>query len=65
LELGLDSSAKAYKALTVHFKHKPKQWLQEDLEAQENRQVIPSAMDIYDTVKQKGVVTELESPSSD
>jgi len=54
----MEASAKAYKTLSDHSKHKTKQWLQEDLAAQKDRQVIPSLMDIYDTVKQKGVDTE-------
>jgi len=60
LEPGLDASAKAYKALSDRFKHKTKQWLKEDLVAQEDRQVTPSSMDIYDTVKQKGVDTAVK-----
>jgi hypothetical protein len=60
LEVGLDTSTKAYKALSEHFKHRTKQWLKEDTAAQENRQNTPSSMDIYDSVKQKGVDTEHE-----
>jgi hypothetical protein len=55
LEVGLDASSKTYKALSEHFKHKTKQWLQEDRVAQKTRWDTPSSMDIYDTVKQKGV----------
>jgi hypothetical protein len=55
LEVGLDTSAKAYKSLSTHFKDKTKQWLLEDKAAQMNRQTTPSSMDIYDTVKQKGL----------
>jgi len=55
LEVGLDTSAKAYKALSEHFKDKTRQWLKDDRVAQKNRQATPSSMDIYDTVKQKGV----------
>ncbi|KAF8266186.1 hypothetical protein EI94DRAFT_1803438 [Lactarius quietus] len=50
---GLEASSKAYKALSEHFQSKTAQWLQEDKQAQEDRQTMPSLMDIYDTVKQK------------
>ncbi|KAH9017834.1 hypothetical protein EDB85DRAFT_1874207 [Lactarius pseudohatsudake] len=53
LEPGLDASAKAYKALSDHFKHKTRQWLMDDMAAQEGRQDNPSSMDIYDTIKRK------------
>jgi hypothetical protein len=53
LEVGLDASAKAYKALSEHFKDKTRQWLKDNKIAQENRDD-PSSMDIYDTVKRKG-----------
>jgi hypothetical protein len=55
LEAGFGPSSKAYKALSDHFKRKTKKWLQEDSIAQKNRWDTPSSMDIYDTVKQKGV----------
>jgi hypothetical protein len=55
LEVGLDASAKAYDALSEHFKNKTRQWLKDDQDAQKNRQATPSSMDIYDTVKQKGM----------
>jgi hypothetical protein len=54
LEVGLDASAKAYKALSEHFKDKTRQWLKDNKIAQENRETDPSSMDIYDTVKRKG-----------
>jgi hypothetical protein len=54
LEAGLDTSSKAYNALSAHFKDKMEQWLSEDKAAQMNRQSVPSSMDIYDTMKQKG-----------
>ncbi|KAF8259676.1 hypothetical protein EI94DRAFT_1614829 [Lactarius quietus] len=50
---GLEASSKAYKALSEHFPSKTAQWLHEDKQAQEDRQTMPSSMDIYDTVKQK------------
>ncbi|KAI9434614.1 hypothetical protein H4582DRAFT_1818472 [Lactarius indigo] len=53
LDSGLDASAKAYKALNQHFKHKSEQWLKDDEGAQQERQKTPSSMDIYDTVKEK------------
>jgi hypothetical protein len=31
------------------------QWLEEDNAAQKDRQAFPASMDIYDTVKEKGV----------
>lgn len=55
LELGLDASAKAYEALSEHFKDKTEQWLKEDKAAQSDRHTFPASMDIYDTVKEKGV----------
>jgi hypothetical protein len=55
LEVGLDASSRAYQALSEHFKDETKQWLEDDRVAQNNRQTTPSSMDIYDTVKQKGV----------
>jgi hypothetical protein len=55
LEVGLDTSAKAYQALSIHFKDKTKEWLLEDEAAQRDRQNAPSSMDIYDTVKRKGL----------
>ena len=58
LEVGLDTSAKAYQALSERFKNMTRQWLLEDKAAQENRQATPSSMDIYDTVKKKGVHSE-------
>jgi hypothetical protein len=60
LESGLDSSARAFKALSEHFKHKTKQWLKEDKAAQKDRKTSPSSMDIYDTVKEKGMRINLE-----
>jgi hypothetical protein len=64
LEVGLDTSTKAYEALSERFKQKVKQWLKEDKAAQENRQDDPSSMDIYDTVKKKGVDTKPEWSST-
>ncbi|KAH8984882.1 hypothetical protein EDB86DRAFT_2833344 [Lactarius hatsudake] len=55
LESGLDASAEAYQALNRHFKHKSKQWLKDEEASQRDRQISPSSMDIYDTVKEKGV----------
>ncbi|KAH9008575.1 hypothetical protein EDB84DRAFT_1281054 [Lactarius hengduanensis] len=55
LKPGLDASSKAYEALNQHFKHKSEQWLKDDECAQQDRQTSPSSMDIYDTVKEKGV----------
>jgi hypothetical protein len=55
LKSGLDASSKAYDALNEHFKHKSEQWLKDDKCAQQDRQTSPSSMDIYDTVKEKGV----------
>lgn len=60
LEVGLDTSAKSYDALCKHFKDKIKQWLKQDKAAQRKRQEDPAAMDIYDTVKQKGMGNEDE-----
>jgi hypothetical protein len=53
---GLDASARAFKALSGHFKDSTKKWLKEDKAAQKDRQAFPASMDIYDTVKEKGVV---------
>ncbi|KAH9031538.1 hypothetical protein EDB85DRAFT_1847537, partial [Lactarius pseudohatsudake] len=53
LESGLDASAKAYQALNQHFEHKSEQWLKDEEASQRNRQISPSSMDIYDTVKEK------------
>jgi hypothetical protein len=55
LDAGLEASSEAYKALNTHFEDKTEQWLEEDKLAQKNRQKDPSSMDIYDTVKQKGM----------
>ncbi|KAF8260521.1 hypothetical protein EI94DRAFT_1811566 [Lactarius quietus] len=53
LEVGLDTSVQAFKALSEHFIDKTRQWLEEDKDAQARRKVSPSAMDIYDTVQDK------------
>jgi hypothetical protein len=55
VDSGLDASSSAFKALSKHFKNRTKQWLKEDQLAQKNRKKTPSSMDIYDTVKQKGM----------
>jgi hypothetical protein len=55
VDSGLNTSSKAFKALSKCFKDRTKQWLKEDQLAQKNRQKTPSSMDIYDTVKQKGM----------
>ena len=55
LELGFDPSAQAYKALSKHFADKTQKWLEEDNDAQASRKSSPSAMDIYDTFKDKGM----------
>jgi predicted transcriptional regulator YheO len=55
LEPGLDASAKAFKSLSEYFKHKTEEWLKEDEDAQRDRHKFPASMDIYDTVKEKGV----------
>jgi len=60
LDAGMEASSEAYKALTKHFKHKIGEWLEEDKQAQEDRQSTPSSMDIYDTVKQKGMCILLQ-----
>ena len=60
LDAGMEASSEAYKALTKHFKHKIGEWLEEDKRAQEDRQSTPSSMDIYDTVKQKGMCILLQ-----
>ena len=54
MDSGLDASSKAYNDLSEHLKDRTMEWLIEDQEAQETRQQNPAAMDIYDTVKQKG-----------
>ena len=54
VDSGLDASSKAYNDLSEHLKDRTMEWLIEDQEAQETRQQNPAAMDIYDTVKQKG-----------
>ena len=48
---GLETSSKAYRALSEHFKYKTTEWVEMDKQAQEDRQKTPSSMDIYDTVK--------------
>ncbi|KAI9432714.1 hypothetical protein H4582DRAFT_1820825 [Lactarius indigo] len=53
LKSGLDASLKAYEALNRHFQDKSEQWLKDDECAQQDRQISPSSMDIYDTVKEK------------
>ncbi|KAF8258431.1 hypothetical protein EI94DRAFT_1815350 [Lactarius quietus] len=53
LQSGYDSSAQAYTSLSMHLSDKMEKWLQEDVDAQANRHVPPSAMDIYDTDKGK------------
>ncbi|KAF8264636.1 hypothetical protein EI94DRAFT_1592386 [Lactarius quietus] len=59
LEVGFDASAQAYKALSEHVMDKTQKWLEEDRVAQANRKSSPSAMDIYDTVQDKGIQQEL------
>ncbi|KAH8988705.1 hypothetical protein EDB83DRAFT_2305041 [Lactarius deliciosus] len=67
LKSGLDASSNAYEALNQHFKHKSEQWLKDDECAQQDRQISPSSMDIYDTVKEKGVwnILLIEEESGD
>jgi hypothetical protein len=65
LETGLDASAQAYKALSEHFKDKTIKWLKEDKAAQKDRQTFPESMDIYDTVKEKGVGIYSQLSASD
>ena len=55
VDSGLDASFKAYNDLSEHLKDRTMQWLREEQLAQETRQNNPSVMDIYDTVKQKGI----------
>jgi hypothetical protein len=55
LESGFDASALAYKELTRHYKDKVRGWYDDDQKAQADRQKSPEAMDIYDTVKDKGM----------
>jgi hypothetical protein len=55
LDSGLDASSKAFEALSKHFKDRMKQWLKDEQLAQKSRRKTPSAMDIYDTVKQNGM----------
>ena len=52
---GLEASFKAYDALSKHFKYRTAEWLEMDKQAQEDRQETPSSMNIYDSVKQKGM----------
>jgi hypothetical protein len=61
----MDASAKAYKALSEHFENKAGQWLREDLAAQRDRETNPSSMDIYDTVKQKGMPNRSDQSAPD
>jgi hypothetical protein len=65
LESSLDASGQAFKALSEHFKDKIKQWLKEDKAAQKNRQAFPASMDIYDTVKEKGMSILSDSSAAD
>ena len=55
LESGFDASGCAFKELTRHYKDNVRKWAKEEQKAQVNRHLSPEAMDIYDTVKEKGV----------
>ena len=54
VDSGLDASSKAYN-LSELLKDTTMQWLRDDQLAQETRQKNPSVIDIYNTVKQKGI----------
>jgi hypothetical protein len=55
LDSGFDLSAEAFITLSKRFKEHTKGWLKADKAAQRTRHRKPEAMDIYDTVKEKGM----------
>src|ERR1700743_512771 len=57
METGIDLSAEILDTLNKRFKTKTKRWLKEEKHAQSKRHEDPTAMDIYDTVTSKGIVT--------
>jgi hypothetical protein len=57
MEDGLELSAETFEALCDRFESRIKKWLQEDRQAQIKRLDDPAAMDIYDTVMEKGMRT--------
>jgi hypothetical protein len=55
LNLGLELSSKALITLSKCFKEHTKGWLKADKAAQQTRHRKPEVMDIYDTIKEKGM----------
>ena len=55
LESGFDASGCAFKELTRHYKDNVRKWAKEEQKAQANWPLSLEAMDIYDTIKEKGV----------
>ena len=60
LDSGFEASAQAYKALSTYFKDKTNDWAKEDQNAQAHRYSSPSAMDIYETAKEKGLLIQFD-----
>jgi uncharacterized protein YifN (PemK superfamily) len=52
----LELSAEAFVTLSKRFREQTQAWLKADKIAQRSRQRKPEAMDIYDTVKEKGMI---------
>ncbi|KAN0131053.1 hypothetical protein V8E53_011186 [Lactarius tabidus] len=54
LQAGLESSAEAFQSLSLRLEKHTSKWLTQDQQAQIDRNVDPSAMDMYDTATAKG-----------
>jgi hypothetical protein len=55
LNSGLELSSEAFITLSKRFKEHTKGWLKADKAAQQTRHRNPEVMDIYDTIKEKGM----------
>ncbi|KAN0138822.1 hypothetical protein V8E53_003210, partial [Lactarius tabidus] len=54
LQAGLELNAEVFQSLSLRLEKQTSQWLTQDQQAQIDRNVNPSAMDIYDTATAKG-----------
>jgi hypothetical protein len=55
LQAGLELSAEAFQSLSLRLEKHTSKWLTQDQQAQIDRNVDPSAMDMYDTATAKGM----------
>ena len=59
----MNASAETFDDLCMRFEHNITPWLKADKNAQLNRKIKPSSMDIYDTATAKGMVLRLNTMS--